>query len=197
MKYLSHRKKIILLLFIIIVSYFLIQIFQNGNKIPKEFTEARNNGSVVAQSIVNISNFSNKDLDKVNEYDKISDYTNALILTTDIIKRNSEISNEAIQLSSQLEIMTKNIPFIKKENARQEVIQSITSRVALISQLINYSNDLNTLLDVLRQKFTGQPIQRGEVQGLVNKINTDINAVNNFNSQATQAMTQFDKIMEN
>lgn len=198
MKYLSHRKKIILSLFVIIIAgYFLIQILQNGNKIPKAFTEARNNGSAIAQSIVNISNSSNKDLDKVNEYDKIGDYTNALALTTDIIKRNSEISNEAIQLSSQLEIMTKNIQFIKKDNARQEVIQSITSRLALVSQLINYSDDLNTLLDVLRQKFTGQTIQHGEVQGLVNKINTDINAVNNFNSQATQAMVQFDEIMKN
>lgn len=197
MKHLSHRKKIIIIFAIVIIIYILFQFFQNQNNVPKDFTDARNSGSIIAQSIVDISNSSDKDLAKVNEYDKVGDYTNALALTTDIIKRNSEISNEAIQLSLKLEIMTKDIPLIKNDKAKQYVIQAITSRLALVSQLINYSDDLNTLLNVLRQKFVGQIIQQGRVQGLVDQINTDINAVNNFNTQSTQAMIQFDSTMSN
>ena len=62
---------------------------------------------------------------------------------------------------------------------------------------MNYSSDLGKLLTTLQGHFTGTLIKRGDVQTLVNQINTDVNAINNFNNQATQAMVKFDSITAN
>ena len=77
---------------------------------------------------------------------------------------------------------------------QQAALESISNRLALINQLINYSGDLGALLDVLRSRFTGTGGTNAQVTTLVNQINTDVNAINNFNNQATQAMVKFDSV---
>jgi len=70
-----------------------------------------------------------------------------------------------------------------------------TNRIALINELITYSNDLDNLLAALQARFAGQPAPTTEnIPALVNQINTDVNAINNFNAQAGQAMDKFDSI---
>jgi len=64
----------------------------------------------------------------------------------------------------------------------------------LVSELVNYSGDLGKLLATLQGHFTGTSIKPGDVETLVNQINTDVNAINNFNDQATQAMVKFDSL---
>jgi hypothetical protein len=81
--------------------------------------------------------------------------------------------------------------------AQQAALESISSRLALINELITYSSDLNHLLTVLQLRFRGTPQPNGEVQGIVNQINTDVNAINNFNAQAGQSMDKFDSIEKN
>ena len=75
-------------------------------------------------------------------------------------------------------------------------LESISSRLALINQLINYSADLSRLEEALRGRFAGTgTTSPAEITALVNQINTDVNAINNFNSQAGQAMDRFDGIV--
>ena len=90
--------------------------------------------------------------------------------------------------------MTKDLSNINSSPAQQAALESISSRLALINELISYSNDLDHLLAVLQSRFSGTPQPNDEVQGIVNQINTDVNAINNFNAQAGQAMDRFDTI---
>ena len=90
--------------------------------------------------------------------------------------------------------MTRSLPNISSPEARQDALNAISSRLALISELMNYSNDLENLLTTLQNHFTGATIKSGDVQAIVNQINTDVNAVNNFNAQAQQSMTAFDAL---
>ena len=53
---------------------------------------------------------------------------------------------------------------------------------------------LKILLVTLQGHFTGASIKPGDVQTIVDQINTDVNAINNFNSQAQQSMAQFDAL---
>jgi DNA repair ATPase RecN len=152
-------------------------------------------GAIIAQNIVNLSNQSTDALTQVNALDQKQDYANALTLTTNLVTQSQEIRDQAVQLSAQVEQMTKALSGISDLNARQAALESISDRLALINQLINYSGDLGKLVDVLRGRFSGQSGTNGQVTALVNQINTDVNAINSFNSQAGQAMDRFDAIV--
>ena len=162
--------------------------------VPQEFTQAREQGAIIAQSIVDLSDQSTHDLTTVNGLDRSGNYAAALALTTDIITKNETLHDQAVSLSTQIETMAKSLPDISSPDARQAALDAISSRLALVSELITYSNDLNRLLVTLQGRFTGTTIKSGEVASIVNQINTDVNAINNFNDQAQQAMTRFDNL---
>ncbi len=184
--------------FIIImaVGYGAAVFWAGRDSVPQDFTSARLQGGIIAENIVGISNKSTDELVKVNELDKKGDYAAALKLTNDLLAQSQDLRNQAVALSTQMGAMTKALSGVASFDAQQAALQSISSRLALINQLINYSGDLGKLLDALTAKFNGQAQQKVAVQGLVDQINTDVNAINNFNSQATQSMIQFDKIVK-
>lgn len=170
-------------------------VFKSGG-IPKEFTDARLQGAIISENIVNLSNQSVLDLVKINELDKNGDYTNALNLTTEVIKQSAAIRDQAVELSSRIETMTKALSDIDSLSARQAALEAITNRLALVSRLINYSGYLGQLLDTLRNHFTGASYGAHDVASLVDQINSEVRAINSFNNQATQAMGRFDKILK-
>jgi len=195
MSNLSRRAKIIaVFLALIIVGTVTAWIMNKRGGVPAGFTQAREQGALIAQSIVDLSNQSTNDLVQVNDLDKSGDYTNALVITTNIITKNQTLHDQAISLSNQIEAMAKSLPDISSPDARQAALDAISSRLALVSELINYSGDLEKLLVTLQGHFTGAVIKPGDVQAIVNQINTDVNAINNFNSQAQGSMVRFDTL---
>lgn len=189
-------KSIILFLVVVAVGYGLFVFWQSQqNQVPQQFTQARLQGALIAQNIVDISNQSTADLAKVNQFDEEGDYTDALTLTTTMVTQSQQLRDQAVSLSNQVSDMTKALGDISSFDAQQAALESISSRLALINQLVNYSGDLGSLLDVLQAHFTGkQPGGSAQVQSIVNQINTDVNAINNFNTQANQSMDTFDKL---
>jgi hypothetical protein len=191
----SRRTKVITAFIIIVaVGYGLAIFWQSLNKVPASFTAARLQGAIIGQTIVNTSNQSTDELNAINKYDQEGDYADALASTTDLINQSAGLRSEAVQLSTQVSQMTKDLSDINSAPAQQAALESISSRLALINELISYSNDLDRLLFVLQARFSGKPQPDGVVTGIVNQINTDVNAINNFNAQAGQAMDKFDSI---
>ena len=191
----SRRTKIITAFIILIaVGYGLVLFWRSENMVPADFTAARLQGAIIAQTIVNTSNQSTDELSAINKYDQEGEYTDALASTTDLINRSAGLRGEAVQLSAQVAQMTKDLSKIKSTTAQQAALESISSRLAVINELITYSNDLDHLLAVLQSRFSGTPQPNDEVTGIVNQINIDVNAINNFNAQAGQAMDKFDAI---
>jgi len=195
----SRRTKAITAFLIVIVAGYAAAMFweSRNQPVPQDFTAARLRGAIIAEAIVTTSNDSTADLAEVNQFDQEGKYSDALAITNDLVAKSETLRNQAIQLSAQVGEMTKALSGIKSFDARQAALESISSRLALINQLINYSGDLSHLLDVLQVRFSGGPQTKGEVQGIVNQINTDVNAINNFNAQAGQSMDKFDKIVQN
>jgi hypothetical protein len=191
----SRRTKIIgAFVIVVALGYGFAKFWETQNQIPTDFTAARQQGAIIAQTIVNSSNQSTADLRQINQYDQQGDYKDALALTTQLISQSADLRNQAVQLSTQVSQMTKDLSSISSVPAQQAALESISSRLALINELITYSNDLDHLLAVLQARFSGQSQANGDVQGIVNQINTDVNAINNFNAQAGQAMDKFDSI---
>jgi hypothetical protein len=191
----SRRTKVIAVFVIVVaVGYGVALFLEKQNKVPTNFVTARSQGAIIAQNIVSTSDQSTDTLEKINKYDQAGDYTDALTLTQGLVSQSQNLKSQALDLSIQIASMTQALSGVKDFGAQQDALEAISSHLALINQLVNYSGDLSKLLSVLQAHFNGQPGTAGEVQGLVNQINTDINAINNFNSQATQAMAAFDKI---
>jgi hypothetical protein len=169
-------------------------LFKQQNQIPQSFIEARSEGAAIAANIVSLSNQSATTLQQVNKLDEQGNYTDALTMTTDLVNQSQQLRDQAIALSTQIGNMTKALTGVNSFEARQAAFQSIASQLALITQLVNYSNDLDKLLLTLQGHFSGKAIEPNDVQGLVGQINLDVTAINSFNNQASQAMAQFDKI---
>ncbi len=193
----SRRTKIIVVFVILVVAGYGIAVYWGSrNQVPIAFTNARLQGALIAQNIVDISNSSTAELAQVNKDDQQGDYSDALTLTTNLVNQSEQLRNQAVDLSNQVGTMTQSLSGINSFEAQQAALESISSRLALINQLITYSSDLDKLLAVLQNRFSGTPESNATVQGLVNQINTDVNAINNFNAQASTAMSQFDTIVK-
>ena len=191
----SRRTKIIAAFIILVaVGYGLALFWQAENGVPASFTAARLQGAIIAQTIVNNSNQSVDELNAINKYDQEGDYADALASTTDLINQSAVLRNEAVQLSTEVTQMTNDLPSIKNADAQQAALQSITVRLAVINELISYSNDLDKLLAVLQARFGGTPESNSAVANIVTQINADVNLINTFNAQAGQAMDKFDSI---
>jgi len=191
----SRRTKIVAAFLIVIaVGYGVALYWQSRNGVPSDFTAARLQSAIIAQSIVNNSNQSTATLQTINQDDQKGDYKDALTLTNQLITQSQDMRNQAVDLSNQVENMTSALSGVKDFNAQQAALEAISSRLAVINQLVNYSGDLGKLLNVLQSKFSGATGTDGQVQALVGQINTDVNAINNFNAQAGQAMDKFDSI---
>lgn len=192
---LSPRTKIIIIFIVVLIlGSGIFALFQAQNQVPASFTTARTQGAIIAQNIVSLSDQSTANLQQVEQYDKEGDYTDALTLTTTIANQSQQLRNQAVQLSNQVSSMTQALSSISSFPAQQAALESISSRLALINELVNYSGDVGSLLDVLRSHFISQTNNDAQVQALVNQINTDVNAINNFNAQANTSMDQFDKL---
>lgn len=180
---------------VVIGGYLLITFARSfGGGVPVEFSDARLQGAIISQNIVNLSGRSVADLEAINQLDKSGNFTEALNLVTAAISRSQGIRDEALKLSAELEKMTRSLSDLKSFEARQAALEAISNHLALISRLVNYSGYLSQLLEVLRGRFTGSGAQGSQVSALVSQMNTEVTAINSFNNQAIQAMQRFDNL---
>jgi hypothetical protein len=191
-----RTKAIAAFLIVIAVGYGVALYWESRNKVPSDFTAARLQSAIIAQNIVNNSNQSTATLEKINQDDQQGNYTDALTLTNSLVSQSQDLRNQAVDLSNQVENMTRSLSGVNDFDAQQAALEAISSRLAVINQLVNYSGDLGKLLNVLQARFSGTPGAgtNAQVEAQVNQINTDVNAINNFNAQAGQAMDKFDSI---
>jgi cell division protein FtsB len=178
---------------VILISYFVLRaVFAARTAIPADFLDARAQGAILAQDIVNTSNAINGEIGHINDLDKNKDYVAALDATEGVKKNTQYLRERAIDLSKELKTMTQDLPSITPDAAQQAALDSISSRLALISRLITYTDDVNQFLSALALHFQNKNAPPQDIAQLVTQINTEVKAINTFNSQAGQAMDRFD-----
>lgn len=183
---------LIVFIIIIFIAYFVLRfLIVEPRNIPSDFLAARQKASLIAQNIVSISNESTNRLNEIAQFDKDRKYTEALILISQELERNSQAREKAIKLSAQLEIMAKNLAKISPASAGQIALEAISSETALISRLITYNDYLTKLLEVLREKFL-EKHNGDQVLELISKINDEAKAINNLNQKFNEVMKKFD-----
>ncbi len=185
---------LIIFLLIVLVAYFIVRfLFVETRNIPPDFLRARQEASLIAQDIVNLSGETANKLDEVSQLDQQRKYTEALILISQELERNRDAREKAVGLSQRLEAMAKNLAQIKPASASQTALQAVSSETALISRLINYNDYLNQILEVLRAKFLDKG-DGDQIPELVNKANDEARAINDLNQKFNDVMKEFDAI---
>jgi ABC-type transporter Mla subunit MlaD len=152
---------------------------------------ARREASGIAQEVVSLSNQSTDNLAEISRLDQEKKYSEALDLISREIERNRQAREKAIKLSSQLELMAKNISGISPASASQVALQAVSSETTLISRLIEYNDYLNQLLEILREKFMG--LSNGNsIPELISKINDEAKAINDLDKKFNDLIGDFD-----
>lgn len=196
MLHLSRGKKLFLAFLVLVFGGYLASRFGSlSGAASPQFKEARSQGAVVAQDIVNLSNELGENLGTISRLDREGELGKALALTNELVGKSQEVKKRALDLSAQLERMTGALATIRSQEARGAALESIASRLAIIGRLISYSDYLGQISNILQDRFGGAR-SRVSVATLVNLVNAEVTAINNFNRQAGQAMDRFDLIVK-
>ncbi|MBS3902790.1 MAG: hypothetical protein KGZ30_00205 [Anaplasmataceae bacterium] len=197
MNYFRRRTRIIAIFSgLVIAGAIIAYVFSGGSGVPGEFSEARSRGALIAQSIVSLSQESTSVLEEINRLDRQGRLSEALALTTNLMEKNDELRNRAIELSREVEAMTLSLESLRDGEAQEVALESIASRLAMVSGLISYSNNFEELLSVLQGKFRGQPVKGARpVNTIINEINSQVEAINNFDQEAQRSIERFDAII--
>lgn len=171
-------------------------VLASHGKAPEEFASARAEGALVAQTIVTLSNEVSGALQAISTLDKERRYEEALAAVTALSEKNENMREQAIRLSQEMEKMARALPQIESVEARDIALESINNRIELITRLISYNDGVMRLLNELRLKFSGAHFTGEDVAGLINQINLEVAAINDFNTRATEAMDRFDRAMK-
>jgi len=176
--------------------YSVVYIIIPKAYVPDEFSAARIKGAELAGRIVNLSNEALARLDEISEHDKEGNEPEALALISQEVIKNRNLQEEAIKLSSQLEKMARSVEEIKPHKARIVAVEAVSSEVALVSRLITYNDLLLQLFTALQGKFENPyAVTNGEVQELINQINDETRAINDFNKRFNESLAVFDKLI--
>ena len=192
----SRMRILIIFLLIVATVGLIVKTFTPETKnTPKEFLEARQEASLIAKDIIDISGRTAENIKKISDLDKNKEYTEALNLISEELNNNREARENAISLSTKLEIMAKNVSQISPAVAGQIAIQAISSETTLISRLITYNDYLIKLLEILQAKFLEKEKNANDkIADLIEKINDEARAINDLNNNFNNLMTEFDKI---
>jgi len=167
--------------------------------VPPEFLSARDRGALLASEIVDLSRQSLTRLAQIADLDQERKFNQALMLVSEELIEYQKSQDAAARLASQLEIMARLLPEIKPSRAREVAAEGVSAEVALVSRLVTYNDQLRDLFVVLQLKFNTRNTTGaldGRVNELINKINEQAKAINQFNRRFNDAMAEFDSFFK-
>ncbi|MDO8601898.1 MAG: hypothetical protein Q7R62_02100 [bacterium] len=165
--------------------------------IPGSFTRGREQGAESAQAITTIINESLKTLADVSAYERRGDLASALYLIRNEINATGSRQEQARLLATAMEKMARAIIDIRPAAAQQIALEAVSAQVAAVSHLVTYNEYLTNLFNLLNERVRGNKEATTEkVQELVDKLNTENNAIAELNVQFSRSLAQFDAIFQ-
>lgn len=164
-----------------------------SDPVPDSFKAAREKGAFISEEIVQDSAAMIKDLERVNQLDKEKKYTEASALIDQLVKKNDEVRERALELAEQLEIMTKSLGEIRVEEARPVALEAINHELSVITHLLKYNEYVGRLFEVLLDRFVRN--RSTQVSGWIEDINQEVAEINRYNSEAKKAFERFDSLV--
>ena len=186
----------IVLALAIVVLYAIGYFFVSKSFVPDRFIEARQQGAAVGKEIVVMTEESLATLDLIAKEDKNFRFQRALDIVQSELEHSKKARVKAIELTKALDDMARSAAEIKPTKARNLAMDAVRQEVGLITRLIVYNDLLNTLLQTLEFKFSGDIRYDAEdVQLTIKNMNTEAREVNNLNNLFNEKMREFDSLL--
>ena len=196
MAFLRGKKFYLIFVLLILGSYWLINFsYTKSINIPEAFNLSRMQTALISEEIINLSNQIKTGVSKVNELEEKKDYKGAFNTLSEINLKILNVRAKAFELSKDLQTMTLELNNIKAGGAEKFALASITNRVTIINHLINYTDYLSQLNSALEKRFYGKD-NKDEILSLINKINAEVDAINEANEKAKTDIQKFDEALK-
>ena len=198
-KYLFSRKnnrRFLTVIVSVTIIYFIGYLLIGKAFVPDSFTEARRQSAVVAKEIVSATGKSIENLDKIALQDRKYNFYKALSLVHEELANTKNARIKAADLAKNLSDMAIAAAEITPTKARNLAIEAMSHETALITRLIVYNDILNSLLQTLEYKFSGDiRSDSEEVQVLIKNLNEEAKKINELNELFNQKMDKFDEVV--
>lgn len=176
------------------VGYFAYS-WANSSYIPTDFQTGRQEARTISADILTLLDASAQNLQKISEADQKYDFINALELVYQELVRTRTAREKGINLTAALDKMARAVPGITPTKARNFALQAMPDGLALVTNLVAYSDTLNGLLETLRYKFSGDiRYDAQDVQKLVANLNDRGKEINRLNDVFNQKMEALDQM---
>lgn len=196
MTFWKGKKFYLIFALLIIIGYWLINFFSAKSiNISEAFNSSRIQTALISEDIINLSNQIRNGVLQVNELEEKNNYNEVFNTINEINLKILNVRAKAIELSKELQTMTLELNNIKAGGAEKFALTSITNRVTIINHLITYSDYLFQLNLALEKRFYGKN-NKDEILSLINKINAEVDAINEANEKAKADMQKFDEALK-
>jgi hypothetical protein len=178
---------------IVLIGGFLgFTAYRAAHAVPGEFKTARAEGGHYTQEITDLSKQVRDDLNIVHDRELKGQFKEGAALLADVQNRNATIKNDALELAKRLTTMASSADKVRNEAAQPLILDALSVHLKMIQNVIDYNASLAELADLLEERFQGKPVDQKHINELISKINDEVNAVNDLNTQATGKLQQFD-----
>lgn len=175
--------------------YGLIRVLGNVLELPPEFLAARQEAGRLSQEIVELTNKTNSLIKNANIFELDGQPGVALQLIEEARKKNKDAYQKAFELSVVIQKLTEKINLIDSSRGQQLAYEAVSFELALISNFISYTQNLNGFLDNLELAVRlNTPESRRRVTTSLAEVNQKILNINNLNRDFLIRMTELDSL---
>ena len=172
-------------------------LFSNPGQLPSSFTEARDKAALASQEIVRLTNETSDTIKEVNSLERAGNYAKARETLEKAEKSNEAAHQQAINLSTELQGLAESLVGVRKSNSQRLAYQAVAVELSLVTQFINYTDQVNSFLEELAAVLDG--LITPNRQSLENKLrsaNEMAKRINDLNAEFQERMKEFDRSLE-
>lgn len=172
-------------------------LFSNPGRLPSSFTEARDKAALASQEIVRLTNETSETIKEVNALERVGDYVRAREVLNRAEKSNEAAHQQAIVLSVELEGLAESLVGVRKSNSQRLAYQAVAVELSLVTQFINYTDQVNSFLEELAAVLEGiiSP-NRNSLEAKLRSANEMAKRINDLNAEFQERMKEFDRSLE-
>lgn len=172
-------------------------LFSNPGRLPSSFTEARDKAALASQEIVRLTNETSDIIKEVNSLERVGAYDKARETLEKAEKSNEAAHQQAITLSVELQGLAESLAGVRKSNSQRLAYQAVAVELSLVTQFINYTDQVNSFLEELAAVLEGiiSP-NRNSLETKLRSANEMAKRINDLNAEFQERMKEFDRSLE-
>ena len=195
----EKRREILLLISAGIAVLALIAFFGfiyrgGGSRVPEEYVQAREEATKISREIVGLGNEVNQSLVEIAAKNNIRDYSAALSVARSGAGQINQIGVKAQELLGALEGMVESVERVRPESAVKAGKDAISVGIKMVERLIIYSNLSSDLIKTIETKLGGGNVKEGDIQKIIDDINSEVRFINSLSGDYGVLIKQFDDL---